>query len=630
MESAERWCRASDALRDQGKLAEAVKAAQRALALDSNSADALSCLAHALRWQGRHSEARAAAEQAVRLDPGHSRAWFNLGAALVGEGALEQGIQAYRKALELEPNFSEAWSNLGGVLCARGESAAGIAAYRQAIAINPRLAPVWSNLGDALTQAGQLEEAERALRSAVEFAPGLASAWNNLGAVLKQRLQLEEARRAIERALALDAGLTEAWSNLGTVLVELGKVSEALAAYRRAIEAQPSNPRLHFNLARALRRDGQHDAAIESYRRATELDPAFAAAWTDLGLTLLDAGEPDEAVGAGRRAVQVAPDDAEAHWKLAYALLTQGNLEQGWLEYEWRWRDRDAHQKRFDFAPWDGQLAPGRRLLLWAEQGIGDEIIYSSMVGDLVRVGMDVTLEADPRLVTLMRRSFPAVTVVSRTEPASVDPAAFDCQSPLASLGRRLRPAFDAFPRHAGYLKADPQRAGTFGTKLRHPGPGKIVGISWISTNPELGLQKSSTLTDWSSVLRVPGTRFVDLQYGDTAEIRGEIRERYGVNIAHLDEVNLFNDIEGLAALCAACDVIITVSNVTAHMAGALGRPVWLLAPKGRGKIWYWFAGRDDSPWYPSMRIFTQQTPGSWREVLDEVALELAAFAPKR
>jgi ADP-heptose:LPS heptosyltransferase len=277
---------------------------------------------------------------------------------------------------------------------------------------------------------------------------------------------------------------------------------------------------------------------------------------------------------------------------------------------------------------WNGDASRARRLLLWAEQGIGDQILYASVVPDLVSSPLGVTLEIDPRLAPLFQRSFPEVSVIPRRDPPAASPADHDCQAPLGSLARWLRRSFESFPRHRGYLKPEPSRVQSYRRSLLEDSRGAdhIVGISWHGSNREFGSFKSVALRDWRGILQVPGVRFVDLQYGDTAAERSLVEEQAGVGIEHLPDLDLYHDLEGLAALCAACDLVITVSNVTAHVAGALGSPTWLLLPMANGRLWYWFAGRPDSPWYPSMRMFTQQTPGSWREVLDEVARELAAF----
>jgi len=528
----------------------------------------------------------------LQIAPGLAGAWFNLGAVQVAQGETARGIASYRKALELDPEFAEAWSNLGGALGASGDTSGEIAAYQRAVRINPQLAPVWSNLGSALLEAGEIKDAIAACKRAVELAPEFAAGWSNLGNALHEHGEHAEAVRACERALQLSPELAEAWSNLGCALLEQGAIEKSLAAHRRGLELQPRDARAHYNLGIARERSQQHEAAVESYRRAVELDPAYAPAWK----------------------------------RLACVLLMRGDFREGWAAYEWRWREKNALPKRFEFTPWAGELAPGRRLLLWGEQGIGDEIIYSSMIGELASAGLEITLEIDPRLAPLMQRSFPQVRVVARVNPAAVDPAAFDCQAPLAGLGRWLRTSFDAFPRHGGYLKADAERVNQFSARLRRSDPNMVIGISWSSANREIGADKSSALAELGAVLRVPGMRFVDLQYGDTGSAREALRQRHGLEITHLDDVDLFNDLEGLVALCAACDLVITVSNVTAHMAGALGKPVWLLAPASQGKIWYWFSGRNDSPWYPTMRIFTQPAPGNWGQVFDAVKKELTAF----
>lgn len=580
------------ALRLDGKLAEAVDACHRALERAPGDARAWNELAHALRWQGRLDEARAAAERALEQEPRLAEAWFNRGAVQVAQGEAARGIESYRKALELRPAFAEAWSNLGDALGTTGDKPGEIEAYRRAIEIDPQLAPVWSNLGSALLETGRIGEALLACRRATELDPDFAAGWNNLGNALRECGEHEEAVRACESALRLAPGLAEAWSSLGAASHSLGRYEDAIRAHRNAIDIDPGNAHHHFNLGMTLQHCGRSAEAIASLRHALALDPGHA----------------------------------QAHWDLSFALLGSGQLPEGWEEYEWRWRRPNAEAKRYDFTSWDGDASKSRRLLLWGEQGVGDEIMYASMVPELASSSLSVTLETDARLAPLFNRSFPGVTVIPRRDPPTAGPASHDCQVPLGSLGRWLRRSFESFPRHRGYLKADRLRAESFRKQLLGDQATRLVGISWKSANKEFGHLKSNELRDWQGIFRVPHVHFVDLQYGDTAGERTRLEQQPGAHLEHLPDLDLYNDLEGLAALCAACDLVITVSNVTAHVAGALGRPAWLLVPKANGRLWYWFSGRTDSPWYPLMRIFTQQTAGSWREVLDEVARELAVF----
>lgn len=574
-----------------GDLARAEALCRQVLGRESQNARAWCELSHALRWQDKLEEARSAAARAIELAPGMAAAWFNLGAIRAAQGDAAAGIESYRHALELDPGLAEAWSNLGELLGAAGDKAGEIDAYRRAVGANPRLAPVWSNLGNALLVAGRAGEALAACRRATDLDPDFAAGWNNLGNALHASREDEEAVAACERALKLAPELAEAWSTLGAALHGLGRLEEAIGAHHRAAAIQPEVAHHPFNLGVALQHAGRHTEAIAQFRRALALDPGHA----------------------------------QAHWDLAFALLASGQFAEGWEQYEWRWRRPSAAARRHEFTAWDGDASKPRRLLLWAEQGIGDHILYGSLLADLASSPMRITLEVEPRLVSLYQRSFPQLAVVPQRDPPA-DPRNFDCHAPMGSLGRWLRTSFESFPRHRGYLKPDAKRADVYRARLRSDSGMHLVGIAWRSANPELGAKKSQSLLDWGRVLKVPGVRFVDLQYGDTARERAEAERQTGSRIDHLPELDLHGDLEGLAALCAACDLVITASNVTAHVAGALGRPVWLMAPRGGGRLWYWFAGRIDSPWYPSMRIFEQQVRGSWQETLDAVARELAAF----
>jgi tetratricopeptide (TPR) repeat protein len=584
-------------LRRQGRLVEAADACRRAIELAPGDAQAWSELAHALRLDGKLDEAQAAARRAIELAPGLAGAWFNLGAVHLAQGAVAQSIEANRRAVELKPDFAEAWSNLGGALAAGGDPAGEIDAYRRALDINPDLAPVWSNLGNALREGGQLEEAVAACRRAIEVDPNFAAGWSNLGNVLLERGDHGAALRAAESALRLDPELAEAWDTLCGALLAAHRHDEAISAQQKAIKLQPGNAQFHF----------------------------------DLGVTFQHCGRVAEAIACFRRARDIKPDHVEANYDLGFALLRTGDFKGGWDSYEWRWRRRNSEPVRYDFAAWDGVISKPGRLLLWGEQGIGDQILYGSMLLDLVDSPLSVALELDARLVPLYRRSFPKVRAFAGRKPPAGNPADYDFQAPLGSLGRWLRDSFDRFPRHQGYLKPDPGRVAAYRSRLRENARGAslVVGISWKSANKDFGQDKSTGLSDWLGILRTPACRFVNLQYGDTAAERAAVEELAGVPVEHLPDLDLYGDLDGLAALCAACDVVITVSNVTVHVAGAVGRPAWLILPKFNGRLWYWFLDRTDSPWYPSVRIFNQ-LPGGWRETLDAMAGELAALADRR
>jgi tetratricopeptide (TPR) repeat protein len=522
------------------------------------------------------------------------RKWSDLGVVLKARGRLDEAVHAYRRAIELGPEQFTPRYNLANLLRDRGDTVGAIASYGRAIALNPDFADARINLGLLLLQQDRIEEALPHFSRAVEGSPRSHHAHNNLGIALRRAGRVEEAIASLRRAIELKADYTEAHSNLGSAYLALNRLDEAIAHCRKAIEINPAFADGHYNLASCY--------------------------WNAL--------RPEEAIVCYERALALVPANADYRWNHALVLLLTGQFARGWAEYESRWLLKDATPKRYEWKPWAGEIRPGARLLLWREQGLGDEIIYASMVPELLQAGLRVTLEVDPRLASLMQRSFPGARVVAKQDPPAMEPADFDWQCPLDGAGRWLRLSFASFPLHAGYLRADAARGKAFADRLRGPGVSRVIGISWHSTNPNVGAAKSMSLADWVEILRVPGTRFVDLQYGNTGADRAAAG-RAGLEVTHLDDLDLDSDIDGLAALCAACDLVITTSNVTAHVAGALGKPVWLLAPGGRGRIWYWFHGRNDSPWYPSMRIYSQARPGSWREPVADVARDLTRLVER-
>jgi Flp pilus assembly protein TadD len=552
-------------------------------------------LAQHLRRQGRYADARGAAERALEIEPDNAAAWFNLGAALSGLGELEGAEAAYRQALQRNPRYPEAWSNLGGLLGAKGATEEQLTAYRRAIDANPLLAPVWSNLGNALCNGRRYAEAESASRRAVELDPRFVAGWLNLGRALHEMKRSAEARTACQRALELAPDMADAWAGLGNALMGLREFAGAIGAYRKAASLQPQRSDVHTNLAVALRRTGSDVEGEASLRRALELDPA----------------------------------NEFASWNLAMSLLERGELAEGWARYEARWARPDSPARRFGIK---GGPPLNGRALLWGEQGVGDHILYACLAAEAAQAGAEVTLETDARLVALFRRSFPGLEVLAQTDPPQVDTAQFDHVLPLGSLGGLLRGSLDAFPREPGYLLADAPRSRRYRENLEQmlPRNSLIVGIAWRSSNPELAHEKSAPLQEWAPLLTLRGASFVSLQYGDVAEERRKAEHSFGTTIATLPEVDVFADLDGLAALQAACDLVITTSSVNAHLAGALAQPGWVLLPKRIGTLWYWFGERNDCPWYPGLTLIRQSNDGDWTSVMQSAAEKLRVMLAGR
>lgn len=463
---------------------------------------------------------------------------------------------------------------------ARGNWAEAETAYRRILARTPRDARILNDLGNLARLQGRLDDALALYRQAVAAQPGLADAHNNLGAALLARARFDEALAAFQQALALQPDFAAAHGNEGVALRELGRLDDAEASQRRAL---------------ALR-------------------PGHGETLANLGVVLRDQGRLAESIAAFDQAIAQAPGNADARKNRALAHLAAGNFAAGWADHAWRWQSRGFDSPRRDrgLPEWTG--GPGR-VLAWGEQGIGDRLLLGAMLPDLLAAAGDVAVETEPRLVPLFARSFPKLEILPEGDPPAG--SGFTSQIALGALGQHFRREENAFPTRTSYLRADPARMAA----LRHRytlAPDLLrVGISWRSGNAAFGRFKSAPLADWGPILAVPGVTFVDLQYGDTRD------ERRGLDDAHLlhdATIDPLRDLDGFAAQVAAMDLVITTSNSTAHMAGALGIETWTLLPAGPGLFWYWFQNRDRSPWYPSMRLMRPARPGDWGDLIARAA----------
>lgn len=601
---------------------------EKAVARQPESADLHNLLGGAMKRAGRLEEAVLAYDKAVSLDPGLAEAHYNLGNALKELERHDDAVPSYRRAVELEPGFADAHYNLGIVLMAAGRPDEAARAYRDAVGVSPEDAETHLNLGKALEAVDEIDDAGAAYRRAIELRPDFAEAHYNLGNAARKQGHGQQAVAHYRRAIDTDPNLAEAHNNLGEALLDGNDAQGAIEHYLLALKCRPGMAGTLNNLGNAYVRLGQTDAAIGYYRQALDIDPDDAAAITNLGNALMDKGDHDGALAHHRRAIEAAPDHAEAHHNLGLALLLQGNFGEGWAEYEWRHRSEEgARQRPFPQAPWTGQPVDGKTVLVWGEQGVGDEILFAGLVPDLAAAGANVILEADPRLVPLFRRSFAGIECIVKEDPPSAETRrhGIDFQAPGGNLGRWLRPDLESFPNRQSYLVADADRRDGLREKYMQDGESLLVGVAWISKNKRIGKQKSMALRELAPLARIPGVRLIDLQYGDTAQERAQFEDQTGMAVLDDEQVDQMADLDGFAAQVAAMDLVISVSNTTVHMAGALGVPAWVML--NTVPLPFWLLEGEDSPWYPSARLFRQTRPGEWADVIERIAEALAGLA---
>lgn len=409
--------------------------------------------------------------------------------------------------------------------------------------------------------------------------------------------RIVEAGELQRQAIEADGRNAAAYNNFGITLTRTGRIVEAKQMFERAAELKPDCANFQFSLGENWLKLGRFDRALEKFHQTLALDPKFYSAWINASVALGAMGRVAEAIEATRKAVEIRPDFALTRANLGVQLLMTGQFAEGWREYEHRLTCTFAPRK-FKIPQWTSQS--GQRVFVWAEQGVGDEILYASMLAELQNSCADVVWEADRRLIPLLARSFPGVRFVVRgLEP----PADCEAHCPAGNLGQFFRSSPDQF-RRTPWLKPE------LITLSAKP----TIGISWRSSAENFAKEKSTALSEWVEILRTPGVRFINLQYGATAGELDNLKSKFGLEIEQ-PQIDLKNDLDGLAWLISSCSRVITVSSVVAHLAGALGVPTWVLVSAGTGKFWYWGL-QSRTPFYPSVELIRQKLPGDWGPAL--------------
>ena len=407
----------------------------------------------------------------------------------------------------------------------------------------------------------------------------------------------------------------------GFALHQQGQVAQAKALYEQVLARQPK----HFDALHLLGviavQSKNPTLAVDLISKAIAINPNSAAAYSNRGVALKALKRLDDAVASYDKAIVLRPNYAEAYGNKSLALLLFGAIDQGWEWYEWRWKTQDGEREALStrkpaFTP-NGR---DKRLLVWAEQGIGDEIMFGSLLTEARQLCSKLLVAMDARLIPLFARSVENVEFLARGRAVPED--AYDEHIAMGSLCRHLRPDEQSFKNTAqGFLIADPTRTERIRNALGAGNGQKLCGISWRSTNQKFGAKKSMRLSAMVEALALSGHRLVNLQYGDTQDEIAQVSRQCGIEILNCKEVDNTKDIDGLASLIQACDVVVSISNTTVHLAGALGKDTRVLLPYAPD--WRWMLDRDDSPWYKSVKLYRQGQDMQWEPVLQRVATDL-------
>jgi tetratricopeptide (TPR) repeat protein len=628
IEEASRLLQEGLQLHRQGALDEAMRCYVDVLKVDPRSAQAHYYLSTLACQQGRFSQGAELAQKAIELDGSDSRAHNMLGTALHRMGRHTEALAAFTRAIELQPESAPAHGRRADTLVALGRLAEAVEAYDAALALDPTALPDLMNRGAALIDLDRIDDAVAHYARVVALHPQFPGGYFNRGNAYLKLSRFEDALSDFDRALALDPDNADVLNNRANALRRLDREKEAFDALDRALTLDPNHNEALATRANLLVKNLRYREALVTSEKVLGQHPDHLNALISRSDALAGLDRIEEALEACDRVLAIDPGRTLIQRNKGILLLGLGRLSEGWPLFESRWVVDGARQFRpYPQPRFDGNRCDGT-VLVWGEQGLGDHMLHAGLIEELAERANSVVFEVESRLVPLFARSFPRVKIVGvgTGEAPPLYSGPVDTQIPLASLGGIFRPSMDAFRRRSdGYLKADPTHARALRKRLAHDGR-KLIGLSWRSVAPTVGASKTIALREFEPLLRMQGCRFVDLQYGDTREERTQVERELGIRVEHVDDIDNTNDIDGLAALIAACDVVATVSNTTAHLAGALGASTWVLVPGGHARMWYWFRDRAESPWYPRVRIKRQASGEPWSALIMKTADEISAM----
>lgn len=600
-----------------GRLTEAERDYQAALAAEPSHVEALHYLGVLRHQQGQHEEAAALVARAVDLRPTDAALQLNLGNALKALGRLDDAIERFRNALTLAPGFPLAQYNLGNAYTALGRHEDAADAFEKALRLQPNDAAAWNNFGNALASLSRHEDAARAFRRALALRPRHAGAHNNLGMALNALGDAPGAIAHFRAAIDAEPDYAAAHFNLGNLLDARGHPEEALPALQKTVHSQPRFAPGHFGLGHALAKLNRHEEAVQCYERAVGLDPKYAVAWLCLGNSHLALAAHAAAVRAFDQALRLDPAMPAAHLNRGLALLATGDYERGLPEYEWRLKTPGSESAP-PLPRWTGEPLAGRTLLVRAEQGFGDTLQFVRFAAFAAKRVGKLLLEVQPALVPLVAPAAHAARIELRSR-ADEPYAGADAFCPLLSLPLALGvTSLDAIPARTPYLvvPADYRRKwrGSLGGQAK-----RKIGIAW-SGRLQPGETRSAPVQALAPLFALEGIDWIVLQPFLTEDERAVLLAHPQAKSIHRFEGRLENFAD-TGAIVDRLDAVVSVDTSVAHLAGALGKPLWVMLPFAAD--WRWGVDEKRSEWYPKAKLVRQRAPGDWNGVVAEVAAAL-------
>ena len=500
------------------------------------------------------------------------------------------------------------------IFCQKGQLNEARNIYQKLIKVIPTNDQMLANFGTIELQMGNVEYATELLDRSVLINPNQPNVLNNLGNYYLDNGDFQKSIKYFDRALSLGSENSNIFYNKGRAMTSINNMDGAINCYKQAIKINPENKAAHLNLGFLFNLTKNFDEAIHEYNVAIDLDENFWDAIFNRAVTFSNQGNHEKAIEDFNAAIELDPENYRAHLNLAYLELASHNYRSGWQLHESRWKVQDLESpplatKKPKLESFE---VKNKKILIWGEQGIGDHLLYSTMLPEALKTDNEFIVMLDSRLLDLYKASFKDFKNVVFLDSVG-DEGLYDFHLPFASLGQFFRNLKQDFlNQKIPLLEADKEYSKTLRNRINSANK-HICGISWMSKNPKIGESKSMRLEDFKSIFSLPGIDFVDLQYGDTKKEKKDLKDNFGFELIEMTDIDNFNDLGRLAALINACDFVVTTSNVTAHIAGALNKKTYLIIPETKVRVWYWGTNENSSLWYPSIKILRSDNLKDWK-----------------
>ena len=571
---------------------------------------------------GRINESIIFMHRSVELDPQDAEAHNNLGVVYQELGRLEEAEASYTQAIILQTKYIEAFINLGNVLKDQGKFQKAVNAYKNAISLNPDYADAHYNMGLTLKLLGKLEESNACYIKAIELNPNHSKAYNNLGNVLQEQGKTEEAIEAYKKALLINPDYVEAYNNIGTSLKSQGKLEESINLFKKALLINPNYAYAHNNLGNVLKDQGKLEESIKLFKKAILVNPDYSDAHNNMGNALKDQGKLDEAIDSFEKAISLEPNNSVSHKNLSFAYLNKGRLQEGLHEYEWRLKTDSfkSQLRRFSQPMWDGKKRlNGKRILIWCEQGIGDTINWASCLSQIAQQADHCILECQSKLVSLLKRSLKNVEVKVEHRSLDLERNDFDFHLPMGSLYKHFIEHISQNIKIEPHLIANSDRVNFWKNRLKSLGNGPYIGISWKSSNvsPER-LPDFTSISKWHPILNISDVTFINLQYDDFFDDLKKIQYELGVKVHNFNDLDHFDNIDDVAALCSALDMVVSTKSTVPLISAGVGTSTKLA-------VWRQSSSNNIllNPLNSSVDIYERNTWEPWEKVFNLISKDI-------